>query len=59
MSITAIIALINGLLTFAPEAIKIYNEIKALNSSGQAPTPEQWADWDARALAVHAELQAP
>lgn len=53
------IALIQGLFSLAEWAIKMWNQILENHASGTPPTPEQWAVWDAEALAAHNDIQRP
>src|SRR4051794_3800292 len=58
MSIAKIAQLAVGVANQVPEAITAFNDIKAVQASGQAPTKEQWAKWNAAADDAHAKAQA-
>lgn len=46
LTTSAILALVDGVAQGIPIAIQTVEEIRAVNASGQEPTPEQWAAWN-------------
>jgi hypothetical protein len=60
LSPEALIALLNGLFTFATWAVELARDIIARHQPGAPPiSAEDWAKWDAEALAAHTDVQRP
>ena len=57
MSVNQLTALALGVANAVPQAVQAFDEIKKIPYR-QAPTPEQWARWNAAADAAHAEFGA-
>jgi len=58
MDAAAIIALIQGLISLAPEAQAAWAKISAIIAANRAPTEEEWTAIQAEAAAAHAAVQA-
>lgn len=56
-TISALMELLEAVIQDTPEAIALFNSVKAMLEGGTEPTPEQWADLDTKLAAAHASLQ--
>ncbi len=57
MTAAAIIALIEGVIQAAPDAIQAYETLKAAVAARRDPTDAEWAAINEAVNAVHAQVQ--
>lgn len=58
MPVAALIALIEGVLAEVPQAIDVFNQLKAMAASGTEPTADEWTAMIGNIDAANAAVQA-